>query len=97
MYLLFYIRVYIHVNDWDNSSTCGCEYASNDATQSDKKLPEGHVLLCDFDHQWIDIIFHEDPWDSVAACSMVYPSLLQGHRHKRIKRTDWLIRHITHK
>lgn len=30
--------------------TCGGENASNDATESDEKLPEGHVLLGDFDH-----------------------------------------------
>lgn len=30
--------------------TCGGENPSNDATESDKKLPEGHVLLCDFHH-----------------------------------------------
>lgn len=30
--------------------TCGGENASNDAAESDEKLPERHVLLCDFDH-----------------------------------------------
>lgn len=32
-------------------STCGRENPSNDAAESDKKLPERHVLLSDFNHQ----------------------------------------------
>lgn len=33
------------------SSTCGRENASNDAAESDQKLPQRHVLLSDFDHE----------------------------------------------
>lgn len=76
--------------------TCGREDSSNDATESDQKLPERHVLLRDMDHQGADVILHEDARHTMAACGMVDLPLLhnrggadyehmdtQTHMHRR--------------
>ena len=67
---------------WERKSfsTCCGKDASNNAAESDEKLPQWHVLLCDFNHQGADVILHEDPRHSMAACSMIYYPLL----HKKI-------------
>lgn len=65
------------------SLTCCWKDSSNNTTESYKKLPEWHMFLSNCHHQRTEIIFHKNPRDSMAACSMVYDTFLKEGKKER--------------
>lgn len=62
--------------------TCCWKDSSNNTTKPYKKLPEWHMLLSNCHHKRTEIIFHKNPRDSMAACSMVNDTFLKKGKRK---------------